>query len=413
MNAHLLIVGDEILIGQVLDTNSGWMATQLNLNGIRVNEIHTVGDTADAIRSAVENSFAKADLVLMTGGLGPTKDDITKKILSEFFESEMAYHDESHENIKALFAKFKREMTDDYRGQCFMPVKATIIKNPVGTAPGMLFERDGKVLVSMPGVPMEMKWLMSNEVIPRLRAKYPSSPIVHKTILTIGTGETQLSNTIEAFELALPAHVKLAYLPYLGGVRLRLTARGEDEAALKAELEQLSAQLVPLIEPSVFGYETDTLESVIGELLKAKGLQLGLSESCTGGNIAHKITTIPGSSAYFKGGVVVYSNALKELLLGVKRETLDAHGAVSEETALEMLKGTIERLGVDVGMSITGILGPGGGRPDKPVGTVWVAVGNKTVQKAKALHFGRDRESNAQMATTTALNLLRKFLIEH
>jgi nicotinamide-nucleotide amidase len=412
MKAIILPIGDEILIGQVLDTNSHWLCGMLNLNGIQVLEIRAVPDVPEAILTAVETALAQADLVLTTGGLGPTKDDLTKKLLADYFGHELAFHQPTFDNLVRLFAGFNRPVTDAYKLQCHMPVGAEILSNPVGTAPGMWFQRDGKVLVSMPGVPFEMKLLTENEVLPRLRERFPASPIRHRTVLTVGVGETQLAEQLEAVENALPAHIKLAYLPYLGGVRLRLTARGDDAACLDRDLDTWKEKLLVPIRDWVFGFEEDTLEGVVGRLLLEKKLRMATAESCTGGSIAQRITSVPGASAYFLGSIVAYDNSVKEKLLGVSPQTLHSAGAVSEDTVREMVAGALKALSADVALAVSGIAGPSGGTPDKPVGTVCLAVGNAQHVRTKTVRFGRDREKNIQLATTTALNLIRKFLLD-
>jgi nicotinamide-nucleotide amidase len=412
MKAILLPIGDEILIGQVLDTNSHWLCGTLNLNGIQVLEIRAVPDAPEAILAAVDAALEKADLVVTTGGLGPTKDDLTKKLLADRFGMPLEFHPPTFDNLVRLFAGFNRPVTDAYKIQCHMPVGAEILPNPVGTAPGMWFDRNGKVLVSLPGVPFEMKNLMENEVLPRLRERFPSSPIRHRTVLTAGVGETQLAEQLEAVENALPAHIKLAYLPYLGGVRLRLTARGDDAGRLDRDIDDWKEKLLAPIRDWVFGFEEDTLESVVGRLLTEKGFRLATAESCTGGSIAQRITSVPGASAYFLGSVVAYDNSIKEKMLSVSPETLRQSGAVSEETVREMVAGALSALSADVAVAVSGIAGPSGGTPEKPVGTVCFAVGNAREIRTKTLRFGRDREKNILLATNAGLNLVRKFLLD-
>lgn len=413
MLANIIVVGDEILIGQVLDTNSNWMGQYLGLNGIQVREINAVADSEGAILDAVERALGRADVVLMTGGLGPTKDDITKKTLAERFGMNLVYHEESFENIKELLTKFNRPVLDEYKLQCMMPDGAIILKNPTGTAPGMWFPVEGKVLVSMPGVPWEMKYLMENEVVPRLKKEMNVSPIAHQTILTVGIGETQLAAMIAEVEDTLPAHIKLAYLPSLGSVRLRLTARGADEAQLQKDLQVETDRMLPLLGGYVYGFGEETLEGAVGKLLKERGMTLVTAESCTGGYIAHRITSVSGSSEYFQGSIVSYSNDVKMSMLGVKPETLDAHGAVSEETVLEMAQGALAQLRGDCVIAVSGVAGPNGGTAEKPVGTVCFAIGNKEKIEVRTLRFGRDREKNIQLTSISALNLLRKFLQHH
>lgn len=415
MTAHLLTIGDEILIGQITDTNSAWMSRELNLRGMRVQGKSSVGDTQEAIIAGVEHAASNADVVIMTGGLGPTKDDITKKTLADMFGAEMVFHQETYDRIAAYFHRIGRPVSPAMVGQATLPDKATLLVNKVGQAPGMWFERGGKVFISLPGVPFEMEYLMTHEVIPRLLGRFPMQPIVHRTLLTAGEGESNIARRIEAFEEALPAHIKLAYLPALGQVRLRLTGTrdggAEVEAALQAELDTRIAGLEAIIPDLVYGREEDSLQAVVGKILQAQGKNFGTAESCTGGYVAHLITTVPGSSAYFPGSLVTYSYEMKTKLLGVKTETLARFGAVSEETVREMSQGALDTLGVDVALAISGIAGPDGGTPDKPVGTVWMAVSDRNRTVVQKHLFGRDRLKNIQLTGTYALNLVRKFLL--
>lgn len=418
MTAHLLTIGDEILIGQIVDTNSAWMSQQLNLRGIRVVGKSSVGDEATDIVRGLEHAAAQADIVIMTGGLGPTKDDITKKTLAELFGSGMSFHEETYQRIEAYFQKINRKFPHEAAvAQATLPDLATILTNKVGSAPGMWFERvDGKVFVSLPGVPFEMEYLMTHEVLPRLAERFEAQPIAHRTLLTACEGESNIARRIEAFEDGLPSNVKLAYLPALGQVRLRLTgvwqgsAGPEAEAELNQLLDAKRDELAALLPDLVYGFEDTSLQKVVGEMLLAQGQTLGTAESCTGGYVAHLITSVPGSSAYFPGSVVSYSYKMKEKLLGVRPETLAQFGAVSEETVREMAIGARQTLGVDVAVAISGIAGPGGGTPDKPVGTVWMAVSDGARTVAQKHIFGRDRVKNIQLTGTYALNLVRKFL---
>ncbi len=417
MQTHLLTIGDEILIGQIVDTNSPWMSQQLNLHGMAVIGKSSVADTRQDILDGIEYAAIKADVIIMTGGLGPTKDDITKKTLAELFDSEMAFHPETFERIESYFQKVGKTAPPAMRDQATLPVKATILPNKVGSAPGMWFERAGKIFVSLPGVPFEMEYLMSNEVLPRLQARFQASPIVHRTLLTAGEGESNIARRIEAFEDALPSNIKLAYLPALGQVRLRLSGTWEGElkpdaaARLNAQVESKKAELQALIPDLIFGEENDTLQAVVGKILLAQGKQFGTAESCTGGYVAHLITTVPGSSHYFPGTLVTYSYGMKEKLLGVNPDTLLHFGAVSEETVREMARGALGALQVDVSLAISGIAGPDGGTPDKPVGTVWMAVSDRSRTVAVKYIFGRDRLKNIQLTGTYALNLVRRFLL--
>lgn len=417
MQTHLLTIGDEILIGQIVDTNSPWMSQQLNLRGMAVTGKSSVGDTRQAIINGIEHAASKADVVIMTGGLGPTKDDITKKTLAEMFGSEMAFHAETFQQIEMYFQKIGRTAPPAMRDQATLPVEALILLNKVGSAPGMWFERAGKIFISLPGVPFEMQYLMTNEVLPRLQERFPSRPIVHRTLLTAGEGESNIARRIEAFEDTLPDRIKLAYLPALGQVRLRLSGNWEGEmpadaeAQLTALVEAKKAELQALIPDLIYGEEEETLQEVVGRILLAQNKKFGTAESCTGGYVAHLITSIPGASPYFPGSVVSYSYEMKEKLLNVSRDTLLRYGAVSEETVREMALGALVTLDADVTLAISGIAGPSGGTPDKPVGTVWMAISDHERTVAVKYIFGRDRMKNIQLTGTYALNLVRKFLL--
>lgn len=413
MTAHILTIGDEILIGQIIDSNSAWMAEQLNLQGIRVAKIISISDTAAAIREALDDSFSQTDLVLMTGGLGPTKDDITKKTLAEYYGVEMFFHEESFERLSGMFARWGRETTPAHREQCYMPDNAEILTNKAGTAPGMWFARSGKIAVSMPGVPYEMKYLMEHEVLPLIAKTFPGKPIIHRTILTIGEGESRIAHRIKDIEEGLPDHIKLAYLPNLGQVRLRLSATGDNLIELEKELNDQVALVEACIPEFVFGYGKDTIENVMGQLLLKNKKTIATAESCTGGLVAHRITSVPGSSAYYEGSVIAYSYALKEKLLNVAPKILEIHGAVSEETVKAMLKGLLENLGTDIGIAISGIAGPGGGTPEKPVGTIWIAVGDKNNTDTLKLQLGKSRSNNIKYTATKALDMVRRFLLEN
>lgn len=410
MRVNILTVGDELLIGQVIDTNSAWMAQQLNLQGLQVGEKLTVSDQLEAIQSGVRRAFDSADIVLMTGGLGPTKDDVTKKALAEFYGVGFVFSQETFDRIVRMFERWGRSHTEAHRAQCLMPQNARLLTNKMGTAPGMWFEENGKVLVSMPGVPFEMQYLMEYEVLPELKKRFPFKPIVHRTVLTVGEGESRIAERLKSIEDHLPENISLSYLPSLGAVRLRLTGTGPEEAPLVEAVELELGKIQSCIPELIFGYETELLEAKVGELLKEKGWTLATAESCTGGYLAHRITSVAGSSTYFLGSVIAYSNAVKMQLLGVRESTLEAHGAVSEETVREMVAGALKALNTDMAVAVSGIAGPGGGRPDKPVGTIWIAVGNREHTVTQLLHSGKDRLKNVEYATVYALNLIRTFI---
>ncbi len=417
MTTHLLTIGDEILIGQITDTNSAWMSRELNLRGIAVTGKSSVGDTRQAIVDGIEHAARLAPIVIMTGGLGPTKDDITKKTLADMFGSALSFHQETYDRIARYFQKIGRTVPPAMVAQATLPDKAVVLPNKVGTAPGMWFERGETVFISLPGVPFEMEYLMTHEVMPRLQQRFQPRPIAHRTLLTAGEGESNIAKRIESLEDSLPPHIKLAYLPALGQVRLRLTGVWPGDIVpdaaqqLSAELDAQKSRLEALLPDLIYGYEEESLEKVIGRLLLQQGKNFGTAESCTGGYIAHLITGVPGASNYFPGTVVTYSNEMKTKLLGVRADTLAQHGAVSEQTVREMAQGALDTLGVDVALAVSGIAGPDGGTPDKPVGTVWMAVADRNRTLSQKHIFGRDRIKNIQMSGTYALNFVRKFLL--
>ncbi len=413
MTISIITIGDEILIGQIIDTNSAWMAQQLNGVGASIQKIYSVSDTKEGIVTALDQALAQTDVVLMTGGLGPTKDDITKKTIADFLSTDMVFHEETWERIQGLFKRLKRTPLPAHREQCYMPRAATILLNKKGTAPGMWFEKDGKVIVSMPGVPHEMKYLMEYEILPKLIQTFQGTPIVHRTILTVGEGESRIANKIEAVAKTLPDYIKLAFLPGLGKVRLRLSATGDHVDQLERELDQHVRAIEQIIPELIYGYGNNSLESVIGQMLRDRQLTVGTAESCTGGLLAHQISSVPGASGYFEGSIVAYSYDLKKKLLGVKSETLADYGAVSEETVIEMAKGALQTLGTDIAVSISGIAGPGGGTPDKPVGTVWLAIAGKGHTKAIKLQLGKDRQRNIDYTCVAGLNMIRLFINKH
>ncbi|GAB3698306.1 competence/damage-inducible protein A [Spirosoma flavus] len=411
IRAEVITIGDEILFGQITDTNTQWIGTELTNIGIRPVRKTSVGDQTDAILNVLQEAHQRADVIIITGGLGPTKDDITKKTLCTYFGVDMVRNEEALALVTGFFEKRGRAMTDLNRAQADLPANAVYMQNDWGTAPGMWFEHEGRVYVSLPGVPFEMKHLMTNRILPKLTS-YLQTPIIkHKIIRTVAIGESFLAERIEAWEDALPPHIRLAYLPSFGGVRLRLTATGDDNAQLDRELAEQVEKVLPLIEKNVFGYDGDELETVIGRLLSEKQLSLGVAESCTGGYVSSQITKVPGSSAYFWGGVVSYSNVVKVNQLGVQSATLEQFGAVSEETVRQMAEGVRKALGTNVGIATSGIAGPDGGTPDKPVGTIWIACATDNRTVARLLKLGQYREQNIQLTTTYVLNLLREELL--
>jgi nicotinamide-nucleotide amidase len=414
MTIHIITIGDELLIGQVIDTNSAKMAQMLQSIGGQVAGRTTIGDSREAMLDAIKRASEQADVVLLTGGLGPTKDDITKKVLAEYYGVGFVFHQETKEWIETIFKRFGRPMPEGVEDQCFMPQNAVVIPNKRGTAPGMWFDENDTVLVSMPGVPHEMEYIMENGVLPKLDERFPSAPYVHRTLLTVGEGESRLAQRINGFEEGLPEHFKLAYLPSISRVRLRLTATHEDAGMAAAILEEKFEELKTLIPSHLIVADEDiSIEQALGELLMKKDLTLSTAESCTGGYLAHLITAVPGASRYYMGSVLAYSNAIKMAQLGVKEDTLKEHGAVSEQTVAEMAKGAVKLLKTDIAVSTSGIAGPTGGTPEKPVGTVWMAVSNGDKTKTAKLTLGIDRLRNIKYSTIRALNLVRLFVEEN
>lgn len=412
MKAEIITIGDEILIGQTVDTNSAWMANELNIIGVDILRITSISDKKDEIFKALDNAKLLADIILITGGLGPTDDDITKKSLAEYFNTELVQDKEVLSHIERFVIKRKSAMNERNVKQAEVPKNCRVIKNSLGTAPGMWFEQDGKVIISMPGVPFEMKEIMNSFLLPELAKKATNSSIVHKTILTQGCSESKLAEILEKWEYNLPAIISVAYLPTPGLIKLRLTAKGENQNLLNKLIEEQIVKLEKVIPELICGYDSDRLEEVLGKLLIKDNKTLSTAESCTGGNIAHLITSISGSSAYFKGGIIAYSNEIKENILSISKSNLDDYGAVSKQVVEEMAEGVRKLYSTDFAIATSGIAGPGGGSEDKPVGTTWIAVSNKSKVISKKFIFGNHRGRNINYASLTAINMLRKLLLE-
>ena len=431
VNASIITIGDELLIGQTIDTNSAWMAEELNKIGVWVKRRVAVGDVWDDIWNALDEERKHAEIILITGGLGPTADDITKPLLCKYFSGKLVVNEQVLAHVKYLFEKvFRRPgpILERNLKQAEIPDVCEVLMNQRGTAPGMWFETppkssapggetltgsERKIFVSLPGVPHEMKGLMKNEVLPRLQSHFKMPFIIHQTFLTYGIGESFLAEKIKDWEENLPSNFKLAYLPHYGNVRLRLTAIGDDQNELEKQLEKLSENLRPLIQEWLVIDDDMTIQQVVAKLLKERKQTVGTAESCTGGYIAHLLTIDPGASSNFKGTVVAYDNKVKEDLLGVSHDVIESVGAVSEETVRQMVGGTLKQLQTDFALATSGIMGPDGGSEQKPVGTVWIGVGNNRKIEAQSFHFRFDRLRNIEQTSHTALNLLRKFILEN
>jgi len=465
VNASIITIGDELLIGQTIDTNSAWIAQELNKIGVWVTRRVAVGDVWNDIWNALDAESKESDIILITGGLGPTADDITKPLLCKYFGGKLVVNEDVLKHVKYLFEKVYRRpgpMLERNLKQAEVPDVCTVLHNARGTAPGMWFgpapsnsppagggelapaqnqitensdkkilesnknisksevsemmvpndrDRKGAVFVSMPGVPHEMKGLMLNEVLPRIKETFDLPFIIHRTAFTMGTGESMIAEKIKDFETSLPEDIKLAYLPGYGMVKLRLTAKGDDKEKMEKELDEKFSVLKELVSEWLVSDKDENLAMAVQKILKEKNKTIGTAESCTGGYIAHLITSNAGSSVGFKGSIVSYANDVKERLLGVTDKTLRTAGAVSEETVIQMVKGAVEKLQVDFVIATSGIMGPDGGSDEKPVGTVWIAAGNNEKVETAKLAFRFDRERNIEMTAHAALNFLRKFIL--
>jgi len=411
VRAEIITIGDEILYGQILDTNTQWISLELDKIGIKTVRKSSVGDQKDEIVQIFFEAQKRADIVFITGGLGPTKDDLTKKILADFFECPLAYHSDALQDVTDFFAKRGRELSDINRDQALLPTKCTFIPNKQGTAPAMWFNEQETVWVSMPGVPFEMKAIMETEVLPRITEHFKLPVIVHQLRKVVGIGESYLSDLIQDWELQLPSHLKLAYLPSLGIVKLRLTGFGKDKNQLNADIEAEFEKVMPLIKAYVFGRERDELAAVVGQILVNQNSTLAVAESCTGGYLAHQFTQHAGSSAYFQGGIISYANEVKMKQLGVDELIIRNEGAVSESCVKAMAEGARKYLGTTFALATSGIAGPDGGTEDKPVGTIWIALAHPDGVIARKLTQGGTRIQNIHLSSLTAINLLRRFLL--
>jgi len=412
MLAEIITIGDEILIGQIVDTNSAWMAEQLNLIGIEVFQITSVHDEHEHILQALQDAEKRADVVLITGGLGPTRDDITKNSLCDFFGSSLIFHQPTFDQLQTRFTRAGIPVNRLNRDQALVPASCTVIPNLKGTAPGLWFEKNNTLFVSMPGVPFEMKDIMEKEILPRLKLSGKTIHILHKTILTQGVAESIMAERLHSWENSLPPAAKLAYLPSPMALRLRISITGNNSAEMEDQMKTAVDSLLPLIRDCMYGFDHDTLAGVIGKLLTEKQSRLSVAESCTGGNIAHLITLTSGSSQWFTGSVTAYSNEIKTGFLDVSPDTLRQFGAVSNQTATEMALGIKKRMKSDYAVATTGIAGPDGGSPEKPVGTIWISVAGPTKFICEKFVLTGDRERFIQRASQTALHLLRKLIVQ-
>jgi len=410
---EIITIGDELLIGQVIDTNSPWMSHELNAIGFDVRYKTTVGDNESDILEAFGKALERAQVVLVTGGIGPTKDDITKKTLCKFFNTSLIFDEKTLETIITVIKGLGKDLNELTRGQAYIPQNCTVIQNRMGTAPITWFETNGKILVSMPGVPYEMKNAMKEEILPRLRTFFhPADTILYRTFWVKNYSESLLAIRLETFENELPPSIKLAYLPTSGLIRLRLSGSGTNSVILSQQMEEQREKLLACLGDDIVSEIDENLENILDKLLKEKNLTLALAESCTGGKLASLITAIPGCSSYFKGGIVCYSNEIKQRMLGVDSTLLVEYGAVSQSVVEAMVTGALRTFNVDCAIAISGIAGPGGGTPEKPVGTVWIAVSYKGKVQSQLYHFSQNRESNILRACNNGISMLLEIINE-
>lgn len=411
VKASIITIGDELLIGQTIDTNSAFIAQELNKIGIWVKRRIAVGDVKDDIVNCIKKESESSNVIIITGGLGPTGDDITKQVLAEYFDSGWTINEEALKNVVDIFNKLNRPLIERNLKQAEVPDNCTVLQNKRGTAPGMWFEKNEVIFVSLPGVPNEMKGLMIDSVIPKLK-QLPLPFVIHRTLLLAGKGESEIAELIKTFENGLPDQIKLAYLPAYSLLRLRLTGKSDNAGFLERQINTLFEQLIQMVQPWIIATEDTTIPSALIRLLKQYDKTIGTAESCTGGYIAQQITAIPGASAVYKGSIVSYSNKIKNKVLGVKDETLKTYGAVSEQTVIEMLSGLFEKLNIDYGIATSGIMGPDGGSEQKPVGTVWIAFGKRDTIRTVRYQFRFNRERNIEQTAYAAMVSLFKFIKE-
>lgn len=410
--AEIISIGDELLYGQVLNTNAYWISAELDKIGVRIVRITTIGDKESAILSAFAEAEKRADIIIITGGLGPTDDDLTRPSLAKYFNCKLSLNEDALQDLEEIFKKIGRELNDINRMQAILPECCEKITNSRGTAPGMWFKKEKKIFISMPGVPGEVKHMMKESILPRLKQEFATDVIFHKVISTVGISESSISEKVAQWAGSLPDHINLAYLPGLAQVKLRLTATGPDKDQLEKEVMREVNNLVPYIGSYIYGYDKEELEAVVGKILRQQNKTIALAESCTGGYISHLLTSVAGSSEYFRGSVIAYHNEIKEQLLNVQQETLQSFGAVSKETVIEMAEGAREKFGADIGIASSGIAGPTGGSAEKPVGTVWLACADGFSTRTKKLQLFKDRIMNIQYSGVAALDLARLSLLQ-
>jgi nicotinamide-nucleotide amidase len=412
MKAEIITIGDEILIGQIIDTNSSWLGQELSKIGVSVVHRTSVSDTKEAITNSLNDAKKRADIIILTGGLGPTKDDVTKFTLCEYFNSKLVMNEKVLNWVTKIFSNRKLPMIDTNKNQAMVPENCEVLFNRSGTAPGMWFDVDDRIYISMPGVPFEMKTIFIEEAIPKIKQRFLLPIIIHRTIQTTSIGESFLAKKIEVWENNLPAQIKLAYLPSIGQVRLRLSGYGNDQNILNSEMTTIISKLYTIIGEYIYGEEDDTLQKVVGDLLINNKCTLAIAESCTGGYTSHLITSVPGCSSYFKGGIVSYANEIKILELGVDKNTFIDHGAVSKECVIQMADGIRNKFDTDYAIATSGIAGPDGGTNEKPIGTVWVAVSSKNKTTSHLYNMGDNRDRTIHRTAIEALDLLRRMILD-
>jgi nicotinamide-nucleotide amidase len=411
--AEIISIGDELLIGQVVNTNASWMAEQLSLAGIKLNRITTIADEVDALHQALDEAIERSEFILLTGGLGPTADDLTKPALCSYFNTEMVFNEKAFAQIEKLFGARQMPVTERNREQAFLPANCQPIENANGTAPGMWFKHRMSYIAAMPGVPFEMKTMFAQQLIPMMLAISEKRVFLHKTLMTTGLGESWLADRIKVWEENLPKNLHLAYLPQPGIVRLRLSGLGTDAKLLAKVMQSQVDSLTTLIPDLIYGFDDQSMEEVVADLLKKQQKTIATAESCTGGYIAHLLTGIPGSSAYFKGAIVAYDNSIKSGLLDVDQQLLQTHGAVSKEVVEAMAEGARAKFGVNLALTTSGIAGPDGGTSDKPVGTVWIALSSEKGTTSERFQFGEHRGRNIRRSGLSALNMVRLWLLQN